>query len=30
MENVHTNSEYVKASQLEKLAQLILEISISI
>lgn len=29
MEDVHTNSEYVKASQLEKLAQLILEISIS-
>jgi len=26
MENVHTNSEYVKISQLEKLAQLILEI----
>jgi tripeptide aminopeptidase len=29
MEDVHTNSEHVKASQLEKLAQLILEISIS-
>ena len=29
MEDVHTNSEYVKVSQLEKLAQLILEISIS-
>jgi len=29
MEDVHTNSEYVKADQLEKLAQLILEISIS-
>ena len=29
MEDVHTNSEYVKISQLEKLAQLIFEISIS-
>jgi len=29
MEDVHTNTEYVKTSQLEKLAQLILEISIS-
>ena len=29
MEDVHTNSEYVKANQLGKLAQLILEISIS-
>jgi tripeptide aminopeptidase len=29
MEDVHTNSEYVKISQLEKLAELILEISIS-
>ena len=29
MEDVHTNTEYVKISQLEKLAQLIFEISIS-
>ncbi|MCJ7666314.1 MAG: M20/M25/M40 family metallo-hydrolase [Actinobacteria bacterium] len=29
MENVHTNAEYVKISQLEKLAQLVFEISIS-